>query len=219
MLKTKKFQSERWLDAPKCKTLQKKWGLDYDEFVRNPNRENKVEIIKALNDIVSKIGSDCTVLEVGCGAGHFLWVVKDKVRKLIGLDFSPHMLQLTKKQFSKIGMKLELKQGSCWSLPFPDSYVDFSFNIDVNMHIGGSWEAIKEMIRVSRKCILFTGPSFESFKGSMDKRIRGKRWAVNQPYLESTLSKMQREKQITSYSFLKRTPTKWFNHRILIIEK
>ncbi len=218
MIKTKKFQSERWLDASKCKTLQKKWGLDYDEFVRNPNRENKIEVIKALDNIVSKLGLDCTVLEVGCGAGHFLWVVKDKARKLIGLDFSPHMLKLTRKQFSKVDIELELKQGSCWALPFPDGYVDFSFNIDVNMHIGGSWEAIKEMIRVSRKYILFTGPSFESFEG-MDKRIRGKRWAVNQLYLESTLGKMQKKKQITGYSFLKRNPTVWFNHRILVIEK
>jgi len=220
MSKAQKLQSRKWLDAAKCKKLQKKWGLDYDEFVRNPNKENKVAVIKALNDIVGKLDKGGTVLEVGCGAGHFMWVIKDKVSNLIGLDYSPHMLNLTRDQFSKVGLKPKLKLGSCWKLPFPLNHVDFSFNIDVNMHVGGSWEAIREMIRVSRQYILFTGPSFGLFTGMMDQKLkRGKRWSISLPLLEAELKKLQKEKIIVDYYFLDRTPTRWFNHKILVIKK
>lgn len=225
MIKTKRRQSKKWLEAEKCKKLQKKWGLDYDEFVRKPNKENKVAVIKALNDIVDKLDVDNTVLEVGCGAGHFMWAIKDKVSNLIGLDYSPYMLDLTREQFSKVGLKPELKLGSCWKLPFSSNYVDFSFSIDVNMHIGGSWEAIREMIRVSRQYVLFTGPSFDQFTNTMDqqkvkkKLKRGKRWGVSLPLLETNLQELRKKKVIVDYYFLERAPTSWFNHKILVIKK
>jgi len=217
-MKSNKIQFDTWDDFEKCKQLQKRFG-DYDEFKVKPNKENKISIFESMNGLLDEHKGNLELLEVGCGPGHFLWVFKDKVSKIIGFDYSPHMLKLAEEQFKKATVESEFIQGSCWSLPFDDNFVDISLQVDVCMHIGGSWDSIKEMIRVSRKYVVFTGPSFESFKGDMDKRIGVKSWAVNVPLLEKELDKLITSKEIKSYAFLDRTRSKTYTHKILLVKK
>jgi len=224
-MKEDRLQQSSWLNEDKCKYLQNRWG-DYDSFRTNPNKENKLPIMDELDFLVDMYDGQAEVLEVGCGSGHFMWVLRKKVKKLIGLDYSASMLKLLEEQFASekyrsdyIAPEMELVEGSCWDMPFEDNYADIVFQVDVCMHIGGSWDAIKEMIRVSRKFVLFTGPSFEQFDNVMNKRIDKKSFAVSVPLLEKELNRLKVEGEIESFRYLDRPRTKMYNHRILEVMK
>ena len=87
------------------------------------------------------------------------------------------------------------------------------------MHIGGSWKSLKEMIRVAKKYIVFTGPSFDIFKDVMDKKIKGMSWAVSICLLEKELNKMIDNGYIKNYTWKDRKQTKVYKHRVLVMEK
>lgn len=217
----RKQQSDTWLNPDKCKLLQEKWG-NYNSFALCPNKENKKEIIKVLKKIISTFGAEKpSVLDVGCGSGHFMWAIKDKISRLIGLDFSPEMLKLTKKQFALTKPSPELIHASCWNIPLLDNYVDVVYQVDVAMHVGGSWQTIQEMLRVCKKFIVFTGPSFDAnLTDTMDKKMgSGKRWAVSLPLLNHELKKLKAVGKIKAYDFKKRDATQVYDHKILVIEK
>lgn len=216
--KKTKNQLDDWFKREKCIALMNRWGT-YESFEQHPNLKDKKIIIETLKEIVNELGYDSSVLDVGCGTGHFSWIIKDKVRELIGLDISKHMLDLIKKQFKNQNIDLKTIIGSCWEIPLEDNSVDFSFQVDVCMHIGGSMDAIKEMIRVSKKIIMFTGPSFENFNDKTDKRIGNKSWAISIPLLQTELNKMIDNGYIKDYKFIDRDSSKTYNHKLLVIKK
>ena len=208
-----------WLDMGRCKRLQKRFG-DYDEFVSNGgNSENKIPIFKVVNNLLDKHIENPIFMEIGCGPGHFLWGFKEKVSKIIGIDYSPAMIELASSQLSKYDVDQEFFIGNCWDIPLLDNSVDISLQVDVCMHIGGSWDAIKEMIRVSRKYVVFTGPSFEGFDDRMNKKIGTKSWAISVPLLEKKLNNLTKDGVIDKYKYVDRPSTEVYDHRILVIEK
>jgi len=213
-----KTQFDTWDDEAKCQQLQKRFG-DYDEFeTKKGNKENKAPIFDLMYRLLNKHNGNLELLDVGCGPGHFLWSFRNNVSKLVGLDYSPHMLKLAKGQLDKCNIKSEFMQGSCWDISLPDNYVDVSLQVDVCMHIGGSWESIKEMIRVSSRYVVFTGPSFEDFNNEMNRKIGGKFFAVSVPLLIKELDKLVRINTISTYQFLERPKTKTYGHKILFIK-
>ena len=211
-------QVETWMDKDQCKRLQERWG-DYDDFAV---KEGKKEIVDALHDLMDKFHPNAkpVVLDVGCGAGHFLWQLRNrKVKGLVGIDISPHMIALCKEQFKQSPKtKTQFKVASCWDIPYKSNAVSLVINIDVNMHIGGSWKAIKEMLRVSNKYVFFTGPSFEK-QPEMDVQKTRQIWAVSRILLGQKLDKLKKKKEIKDYYYVDRTGTATYKHRILIIEK
>jgi len=220
MIKGVGKQWNGWDKKEKCERLLERWGKheDFAKF-QNPKNKNKKEFADALFKTVKRCKGRPTILEVGCGAGHFLWIIKDKVATITGLDYSPHMLELTKRQFEKVGRNIKLIEGSCWDIPLGEKHITVAFMIDCTMHLGRSYDAIKEMIRVARKWVLFTGPSFEKFDDAMDKKIGKISWAVSIPLLKKELKILQGAKVIKSYEFLERPKTNVYNHKILVIEK
>jgi len=210
-------QHRLWLEEEQCKRLQARFG-DYDKFKEaGGNKENKIPIFEIINELQNR--GNFSLLDVGCGPGHFLWSFKEKATKLVGLDFSPYMLQLAEDQLNKYEVESEFHLGSTWNIPLEDNYVDISLQVDVCMHIGGSWDAIKEMIRVSRKYVVFTGPSFELFSNQMDKKIGGKSWAVSVPLLEDNLLTLKANSTIEFWKWIDRPESPTYKHRILLIGK
>ena len=150
------------------------------------------EFIDVLKEKINIVGNNASVLEVGSGLGHNLWAVKD----------------------------MAIIEGVDWELPYGDSSHDIVIQMDVCLHVGGSWESILEMIRVARRYIVFTGPSFEDFSDKMDKPIKHKlSWGVSQPLLDGSLDELKREGKIKDYYYLPRPPHGKIKHRILVIEK
>jgi ubiquinone/menaquinone biosynthesis C-methylase UbiE len=165
-----------------------------------------------------------SILEVGCGCGNWLWIAKYYSNKLIGLDYSKHMRRITRKEFAKRNRKVETIGGTCWDIPLKDNEVDVSFQIDVCMHVGGSWDSIKEMIRVSRRGVFFTGPSFEPWTDDvMDHKVRklsdhGMYWGVSYKLVNKKLDELKEAGKIRSYHYEYREPTDVYKHKILVVE-
>ena len=207
-----KKQLDLWDDESRCLRLQKLWG--YDEIFTDPLR---TEFLRIINQMIDGQAKPPTILDVGCGSGANLWAWKGKAR-LIGLDYSEIMLELTKDKFK--GYAIMLDQGSCWEMPYKDNAFDIVVQMDVCLHLGGSWESIQEMIRVAKKYVVFTGPSFENWKNKMSARIEGKlSWGISLLLLEKQLDKKKKRKEIKNYFFLPRPKHGNITHKILVIEK
>lgn len=215
-----RLPSMKWQDEKKCKALQAKWG-DYDKFISDPSPTKK-DIIKVLRKIIKTYPLKPSAIDIGCGAGHFMWVVKNWVSELTGLDHSPAMLFLSEEQFENTEIiKPSLKFGTCWETGYPDNSFDLSYQVDVCMHVGDSWKSILEMIRISKKHVIFTGPSFSTgLTSAIDKKFEtGKRWKISIPLLSEKLNKLKELGKIKGYEFKYRESTSVYNHKILVIEK
>ncbi len=218
-MKQNKKQTDRWQSKEKCNKLKERFG-SYDEYAKNlGNRENKPVIFKTIANLVKENGGPLSVLDVGCGPGHFLWTIKDMCTRIVALDNSNYMLELFDQQFNSQRVPYKTILGSCWKIPMRDKEAELVVQMDVCMHIGGSWESLQEMIRVANKYVVFTGPSFENFSDVMDKQIDKISWAVSVPLLTKHLKSLRKEGVIKSFEFIDRPRTKTYNHKILVIKK
>lgn len=216
---SKRLQLDYWDDSEYCKKLAKRWG-NYDTFC---NIKSKAPVIAAITKVCGRVSritkQPPSVLEIGCGAGHFMYAIRDFVSLLVGIDQSRPMLAMCKKEFRKRKLKCMLLHGSCWRLPLPDNYVDISYQVDVCMHVGGSYDSLCEAMRVSKRAVVFTGPSFESDMRNMDEPIKGRHaaWAISKPLLENKLLDLHRAGIISNFMYMPRRSTRVYKHRILVI--
>lgn len=210
-------QLNLWNSPQKCLRLQEKYG-DYDTFRTDRRSRSKVSIIKLVSRLPGKAGRDLSLLDVGCGPGHFLWTFRDQYARMIGLDYSLHMLRLAKRQMGESEAEVRFIRGSCWDIPLSDSSVDVSLQVDVCLHVGGSLASVREMVRASRRYVVFTGPSFERFDEVADKHVSPKLWAISIVHLEKMLNRLKEKGRIKYYVLISR-PGSRFRHKILYIEK
>jgi ubiquinone/menaquinone biosynthesis C-methylase UbiE len=215
-------QNTVWKKEEKCLNLQKKFG-NYDDFeenkTKNPIIANRQCVYFTVKDILK--GNNYTLLEVGPGPGHFLWALKDYAKEVHGLEYSPEMISLCKKQFKKNKRKVFLKQGTCVDLPYDDNLFDVSLQCDVTRHVGGCWESLCEQIRVSRKFVVFSGPSFENwdvdepFERELSKLLFG----INVNRFNFELDRMKGNNVIKNYYYKDRPNKKdIIKRKILVIE-
>lgn len=100
--------------------------LDFDSFaadfeVRYARRFDYSGVERRLIDAVA--GHGAAVLEVGCGTGHWLRIVRSLVKQVAGVDPSPKMLALAK----LVVPDADLRVGSAERLPWPDETFDRVF--------------------------------------------------------------------------------------------
>ncbi len=86
-----------------------------------------------------------SVLEVGCGTGHFTRWLGTQNLQVIGLDLSPAMLR----EAIRLGSP-PCVRGSALALPFPNSAFDLAVLITTLEFIPDPVQALAEAIRVSR---------------------------------------------------------------------
>ena len=210
-----------WVEKESCERLQNRWG-DYNVFHK---KSTKKPIIRGINFAIKrcrkKINEEMpTVLDIGCGTGHFMWAIKKDVGNMIGIDSSEEMLKLAKRQFKEYKRSVNFKVGSCFDIPLKNNAVDMSIQVDVCMHVGNSFKSIDEMIRVSKHYIVFTGPSFQNTPDRVENyQIGNISFAVNTKKLCIYLKKMVKEGRIKKFHFLPRPNTNVYKHKILVIEK
>jgi len=124
----------------------------YDRMVLLP--EIKAFWEKEDRIIASAIPNRSSVLDVGCGTGRHLSFLKRKGCKVTGLDYSKKMLQLAGGKVKDI----EFILADMREIPLKDDYIDYCicmFSTLGNLDIGRD-QAIREMMRVSKKGIIFS---------------------------------------------------------------
>jgi ubiquinone/menaquinone biosynthesis C-methylase UbiE len=95
-----------------------------------------------------------TLLDVGAGSG----TISVSFAKLIpdghvtGVDLNPNILPRARAVAEMAGVKnIEFQQGSIYKLPFADETFDVTFCHQVLVHIGTPWDALREMLRVTKR--------------------------------------------------------------------
>lgn len=92
-----------------------------------------------------------TIVDIGCGSGKNLTLLSAYAEKIIGVDISQKMLQLSDHICKKRGFNYELINGDFLNLPIEDNSADVAF---VNMtlhHISTPELALKEINRILTK--------------------------------------------------------------------
>jgi SAM-dependent methyltransferase len=94
------------------------------------------------------------LLDVGAGSG----TISVSFAKLIpdghvtGIDLNANILPRARAVAEMAGVKnIEFQQGSVYKLPFADETFDVTFCHQVLIHIGTPWDALREMLRVTKR--------------------------------------------------------------------
>jgi len=102
-----------------------------------------------LQALESLIPPNLTVLDIGTGTGYFLLPLAKVTAKVIGVDHSPQMLELARRNARTAGLQnVELRVGEIDDLPLRDAEVDAVFAGLVLHHAPDPAKVILEMARV-----------------------------------------------------------------------
>ncbi len=91
-----------------------------------------------------------TLLDVGCGTGHFSRRFSAAGLRVNGLDPDPAMLEHAR----RLGGGVDYLRGTATELPLPDSAYDFVTGVTSLCFIADAPSALREMWRVARRAVL-----------------------------------------------------------------
>ena len=123
----------------------------YESWFETPfgSRTDRVERRILVNLLAGLEGAE-SLLDVGCGTGHFVNLWQSSGLAAVGLDISPKMLQFAHRQHTGFPTVL----GDATALPFRDASFDVVALVTALEFLPSPGEALREAERVARKGIL-----------------------------------------------------------------
>lgn len=123
---------------------------------------NFISLIKPLNPQ--------SILDAGCGEGFSMnkLVEAGVGKKLEGIEYSKTAIKLGKKSFPR----LDIKEGSIYDMPYKDKSFDLVVCTEVLEHLDDVEKGLAEVMRVSKKHIIFSVPNEPFF--ILSNLLRGK---------------------------------------------
>jgi ubiquinone/menaquinone biosynthesis C-methylase UbiE len=98
---------------------------------------------------VSGADEDATVVDVGTGTGFVAAGLAPRVKRVIGIDNSPAMLEVARANLDTLGIaNVELVQGEVNYLPLADGSMEAAFANMVLHHAENPASMLQEMVRV-----------------------------------------------------------------------
>ncbi|WP_297064217.1 class I SAM-dependent methyltransferase [Thermococcus sp.] len=99
------------------------------------------------------------VLDLGCGAGGFSFLLEDLGFEVIGVDNSDYMLSLAQSFAKEKGSRVEFVKGDARNLPFENSSFDYVLFIDNLVHfepleLGKAFREIARVLKPRGKLLL-----------------------------------------------------------------
>ena len=97
---------------------------------------------------------DVQLLDVGAGSGTISTSFAELLPggHVIAVDINVKSLARAQALAEKAGIKnIDFRQGSVYELPFADESFDITFCHQVLIHIGNPWDALREMLRVTKR--------------------------------------------------------------------
>ncbi len=110
-----------------------------------------------------------TVLDVGCGDGLFLRLLKEKGIAGVGIDASDEAVRKCREK----GLEASVVDLSSDPLPFGDSSFDAVTLLDVLEHIYAPEELLREAARVAKRSIIISVPNFNSLPARLQALFGG----------------------------------------------
>jgi ubiquinone/menaquinone biosynthesis C-methylase UbiE len=126
-----------------------------------------------------------SMLEVGCGSGHFTrWLMAQNLQT-VGLDFSPAMLA----ESVCLGGSLCVR-GDALALPFPGNSFDLVALITTLEFVTAPVQALSEAARVARCGLILGVLNRQSLPGKQRKNQGGPLWDAAQFYTPAELAQL-----------------------------
>jgi SAM-dependent methyltransferase len=123
---------------------------------------------RLLKSLLSSLGvrKDSLIIDVGCGVGSNLKLLKSIGLKVIGIDFEIYSLFLAKRRFSTV----PFVHGDLLSLPFKTNSIETIIATDILEHLDDDSIGIKEIHRALTRggTVILTVPAFNSLWGIQD---------------------------------------------------
>ncbi len=111
-----------------------------------------------------------SILDIGCGAGHFLHLVKEKGMTPFGLEENKELIELSKRLYNE---DLGIIQGTAEKLNTLKNTYDSIVMIDVLEHIENDREILKNMrehLKDNGRIVILV-PAYQLLYGKRDKNI------------------------------------------------
>ena len=142
---------------------RKRWLTDAGDamrkvyFKRAVGELPEMESSKAAANHVRKYAQpNDQILDVGCGAGHYLRSLQARIElpfSYTGIDATPAFIELAKRAYAN-QRSVAFRQGDIFSLPLEDSSFDIVMNNNVLLHLPSIEKPVRELCRVSRRRVL-----------------------------------------------------------------
>jgi SAM-dependent methyltransferase len=141
-------------------TYDIEWNLERSHWWFTGRRRLLKTLLSSL-----KIRRDSTVIDVGCGVGSNLTLLKSMGFKVIGIDSEIYSLSLAKNLFGVF-----LINGDLLRLPIKSSSIDLVIATDILEHLNEDTIGIKEIHRTLARegMVVLTVPAFEFLWGTQD---------------------------------------------------
>lgn len=118
----------------------------------------EMESSKAAAEVLKPlIRENDRLLDVGCGAGHYLRSFQKTITvhySYTGVDATPYYLELAKKAFPEEPGKIEFIAGDIFNLPLPDASYDVVTANNVLLHLPNIIKPIQELCRVAKRSVV-----------------------------------------------------------------
>lgn len=125
----------------------------FNDFLNKKKRELFIDIIGWIKP--SKI------LDVGSGNGIFSLEMSNHFKSVVGLEFSERIIFAEKYLNQTSNKNIKFVKGDATNIKFKDNSFDFVYCTGVVEHILDINKAIKEIVRVSKECILIDTPTWK----------------------------------------------------------
>lgn len=126
-------------------------------FKRATGEFQEMESSKAAAKHIKKIITPGeSILDVGCGAGHYLVSLKKTISsnfKYVGVDVTKSYIDLAKNAFLN-EKDVDFQVADIFKLPFPDKSFDIVMCNNVFLHLPSIKEPLQELCRIAKKTVL-----------------------------------------------------------------
>ena len=125
-------------------------AVDYNKEEPSYRPENIQRVKKILKNII-KNKTNSNILDIGCGTGFIIDLVKKMNSNVYGIDISPEMLQMVNHQNHKIGLVI----GDTAKIPIQKNFFDLCTAYGFLHHLYDITPTIKEAYRCLKKGGIF----------------------------------------------------------------
>jgi SAM-dependent methyltransferase len=157
------YIKSKWTNSMQADTAASisAWDSVADNFIYDDSRNNPEEnsFLLLLQEKIN-LTKEMTVLDVGCGAGAYSIALADKVGKIVGVDYSPKMIEAAKRTAAQRGLKNTEFLIRDWYDLSDQSFVGkFDLVFAHNTPAVVDYGSFVKMIRASKRYGLFCKPA------------------------------------------------------------
>jgi ubiquinone/menaquinone biosynthesis C-methylase UbiE len=143
----------------KSSIFKKDYSDDLADYYSNAFKYGRKKIESAFLGFLGNLNGGGHILDVGCGTGYFLNLMRKRRFNCTGIDISENMLLEARKNFSDLPVQL----ADARKLPFKDNSFDAVISIETLRYFSKRDSLVKEIYRVTKpggKIFITAAPLF-----------------------------------------------------------